>query len=82
MASVIVMTNPLSEIDYSLADSRVRSFTLRGRVLYDEDAMVAVEGWERTLAEFVNAQGFAIDSGDGVPAFIHWLAKKGLLEGY
>jgi len=79
MASVHILTEPLSIIDYSLADRRVRSFELRGAVLYDEDESIAVDGWEDELVDFVRLQELDIDYGEGLHAFVYGLIEKGLL---
>ena len=76
MASVFIMTDPPSDIDYSLADKRVRSFELRGTVLYDEDKGIAVEGWEDELVKFVKEQGLNVDKGRGLSAFVYGLINK------
>jgi len=78
MASVVVMTTPPTDIDYSLG-GRVRSFDLRGDVLYDEAAGIAVDGWEARLAEFVKEQGLDVDDGRGLHAFVYGLIERGLI---
>jgi hypothetical protein len=80
MASVFVMTNPPTYIDYSLIDNRVRSFELRGVALYDENEEITTNGWEGKLVEFVKEQGLDIDDGRGLHAFVYGLIEKGLLE--
>ena len=71
MASLVVCTIPYSEIDYSLLDGRVRSFTLRGIELYDEQTNTRVENWKEQLIEFIQEQGLHIDrDGRGLHAFI------------
>ena len=66
MASVIIGD---SEIDYSLVDGRVRSFTLNGRVLYDESGINEPD-WRESLYTFVRQHGLDEDDGHGVRAFV------------
>ena len=80
MASVFVSTDPLSEVDYSLADGRVREFTLRGQLLYSEYEKVDVEGWKGQLVAFVEEVGLSTPyEGRGLHAFVYKLIDDGLL---
>ena len=79
MASVCVTTNPPSSIDYSLLDGRVRSFTLRGVKLYDEQDGTRADGWEGVLSKFVQEQGLDADVGEfSARAFVYWMRAKGI----
>ena len=74
MASVYIMTEPPTDIDYSSIDGRVRSFTLEGVCLYDESLGVQEEGWREKLIAFVHEQGLDIDEdGLGLHAFVYQL---------
>ena len=79
MASVFVMTDPPTDIDYSIADGRVRSFELRGVVLYDEDSGIAAPGWRDALAGFVREQGLNVPDRRGLHAFVYRLIEDGLI---
>ena len=79
MAGLHITTTPPTRIDYSLVDGRVRSFELRGEVLFDEDAGTEVEGWKRRLADLVMEFGLADPSPLGCHAFIYWMIEQGLL---
>jgi len=80
MAGVYVLTNPPTDIDYSITDNRVRSFKLRGVVLYDEDKKIAVDEWKNELVKFVKEQKLNVNDGRGLHSFVHGLIKEGLLE--
>jgi len=80
MASIFVMTDPMSEVYYSLKDNRVRKFNLHGKTLYDEYKGVSAEGWEDALVKFVKQQRLNIDGGEGLPSFVYGLIDRGLLE--
>ncbi|MDY6862815.1 MAG: hypothetical protein SV062_07475 [Thermodesulfobacteriota bacterium] len=80
MASVFVMTSPPSDIYYSLADNRVRSFKLRGVLLYDEDKNISQAGWKDQLVAFVKEQRLNINDGRGLHAFVYGLIDAGLIE--
>lgn len=80
MASVFVMTDPPTEIDYSLVDNRVRSFELRGEKLFDEDEGIAIDGWKDKLAEFVKEQCLDKDDGHGLHAFVYGLIDEGVIK--
>ena len=79
MASVYIMTDPPTHIDYSIADNRVKSFDLRGEILFDENKGIDVEGWKTSLIEFVKEQGLHKDKGKGLHAFIYGLIYEGLI---
>lgn len=71
MASLIVGTTPYSEIEYSLLDGRICSFTLRGMKLYDEQDNTEAANWKAQLIEFVQEQRLHINKdGRGLHAFI------------
>lgn len=70
MASLFVMTNPVSEIDYSLVDGRVRDFTLLGEKIYSETDGIAAPGWEEKLKDFVISQGLHEGDEHGLHAFV------------
>ncbi|MDY6857473.1 MAG: hypothetical protein SWO11_22770 [Thermodesulfobacteriota bacterium] len=76
MASVFVMTNPPTDIDYSLVDNRVRSFELHGVLLYDEDKNISQAGWKDQLVAFVKEQGLNINKGIGLHAFVYGLIEE------
>ena len=80
MASVFVLTEPPTDIDYSVVDGRVRSFKLRGEKLFDEDDDIAVDGWKDRLVEFVKEQGLDKNYGRGLHAFVYRLIEDGLIE--
>ena len=80
MASVSVMTDPPTDIDYSVMDGRVRSFKLMGKLLFDEDKEIVTDGWEKQLARFVKDQGLDKDDGRGLHAFVYKLQEDGLLK--
>lgn len=79
MASVFGMTEPPSDIDYSIADGRIRSFKFRGQVLFDERSGVEVSGWETRLVELVKECGLDQPSELGYHAFIYWMVDQGLI---
>ena len=79
MASVYICTTPGTDIDYSVVDGRVRSFTLRGELLYDEDAGVSTHDWEKQLVKLVEDQQLAVDDGRGLHAFVYRLIIEGRL---
>jgi hypothetical protein len=81
MASLIVKTEPWTEIDYSLVDGRVREFTLKGDVLYSEYTGVNTEGWESKLIEFIIARELNMDyTGLGLHYFVIALIERGVLN--
>ena len=57
------------DIDYSIADCRIRSFELNGVVLYDEKGII-IQGWEEKLIEIVEEFGMDSDDGMGLHAFM------------
>lgn len=78
MASVFIGKD--TEIDYSLVDGRVRQFTLRGVVLFDEADGTAVDGWQAELVAVVQRSGFdrpAPNGGDR--AFVVWMTQNGMI---
>jgi len=79
MASVIIGTNPITDIDYSIVDGRVRSFDLCGEILYDEDKGINIAGWEGKLIEIVIDYGMNIDKGLGLKAFVYKMIDEGLI---
>lgn len=80
MASVYVMTEPPTDIDYSLVDGRVRRFVLFGQKMYDEDDGTSIDGWRDRLVEFVRIQGLDVDKdGHGLHAFVYKMQDDGLL---
>lgn len=80
MASVYGFTTPASEVDYCIADGRVRLFELRGDVLFDERSGIAVDGWEDRLVDFVVKYSLHKDiDGTGLPSFVHGLIERGLI---
>jgi len=79
MASVIIGTKPITDIDYSIADGRIRSFDYRGEILYDEDNNIAIEGWKEKLVEVIIDNGLNIDRGMGLKAFVYKMIEDGLV---
>jgi len=80
MASVYVMTEPPTDIDYSLVDGRVRRFVLFGQKMYDEDDGTSIDGWRDRLVEFARIQGLDIDKdGHALHAFVYKMQDDGLL---
>ena len=80
MASVVYLSDPITDIDYSVVDGRIRSFTLRGELLYDEVEKINKEGWKEKLIELVIEQRLNIDrDGHGLHAFIYRMQADGNL---
>lgn len=79
MASVIVMTDPSSDIEYSSASGRVRFFELRGEVLYDERKGIVADSWRDKLVAFVKEVGLDEDDGHGLHAFVYRLIDEGAI---
>ncbi|MDY6893876.1 MAG: hypothetical protein SVO01_00435 [Thermotogota bacterium] len=81
MASICILTDPPTDIDYSIFDKRVCSFELRGKLLYDEDEGISRIGWKKQLVDFVKEQGLNINEDDrGLHAFVYGLIEEGLIE--
>jgi len=81
MASVTILTEPLTDIDYSVVDGRVRSFELYGEKLYDEDDGIERKGWKQKLIKLVMEQKLNIDKdGRGLHAFIYRMMDDGLID--
>lgn len=83
MASLLLSAKPLTFIDYTVTDGRVRSFTLRGSLLYDEDAGIVKPGWHRQLVRLVLRHRLdRPDSRGAYYAFIITLQMAGLIPEY
>ena len=79
MASVLIFNSDNSlkaDIDYAIPDGRVRQFLLNGVMLYDEDKNIALNNWEATLYKLIKKQGFDVDNGMGLKAFVYPLLDK------
>ena len=79
MASVIVLTNPASEIEYSIASGNIVAFDLRGCVLYDVRSNIEMGDWKSTLIDFVIENKLHKPNRWGVNAYISKLINDGLL---
>ena len=80
MASLVILSNPVSDIEYSILDGRVKSFELKGVKMFDEVDGTAIDGWKQRLAELVIAQGLDVDrDGIGLHAFVYRLQEDGAL---
>jgi hypothetical protein len=80
MASVYILTEPPSNIDYSLKDGRIQSFELRGMLLYDENEHIQIDNWKDELIKFVKDQELDINKdGRGLHAFVYRMIDDGLL---
>ena len=82
MASVTIVTysDLYTEVDYSIVDGRVTSFTLHGDLLYDEMESVAIDGWKEALVAFVQDHGLDRDDGRGLHAFVYRMIEDGLIR--
>ena len=81
MASVFILTNPPSDIHYSLIDGRVFALILYGEELFDEGEGIAEEGWSDKLIKFVKEQRLNIDKDErGLHAFVWKLIKDGHIK--
>ena len=81
MASIVIRTYPVTDIDYSLDDGRIRSLELYGECLYDEYTGTDTEGWKAKLIDFVREQELDIDKdGLGLHAFVYKLIEGGELK--
>lgn len=81
MADIIVDTNPPSCIDYSIIDGRIRYAEIEGETLYDEEELIAVEGWKQKIVLFVIEHRLYRQRIDGfVPAFVSRLEEEGLIR--
>jgi hypothetical protein len=79
MATVIIATDPVSSIDYSVVNGRVREFVLRGKILKDENQYIEIDGWKEQLADFIIEQQLHIDKdGHGLHAFVNWIKHQTL----
>jgi hypothetical protein len=76
MASVCT---PDCDVDYSIVDGRVRSFTYKGVEIYDEDGG-AHEGWKDHLVSFVLDYRLNKDDGRGLHAFVYRMIDEGLVS--
>ena len=81
MASVTILTNPESDIDYSLKDGRIRSFVCYGEKLFDDESGICVDGWRDKLTQFVVEYGLDKDErGIGLHSFVYRMYGDGLLN--
>lgn len=80
MASVIILGERITEIDYSIMGGRIRSFLLQGEKLYDESNNTNIPGWKDVLCALVVEKGLNQDKdGYGLPAFVYRLIEEGLV---
>lgn len=69
MASLVIAG--VADIDYSVADGRVRSFELNGRLLFDESQGIEISGWREQLYQVVLDYSLDVDKGrGGLHAFV------------
>lgn len=80
MADVTILSDPLTIIEYSVVDGRVKEFILKGETLFDEKEKIEVTGWQQKLADIVWDYGLDIDKGHGLHAFVYWMIEKELLQ--
>ena len=83
------------DIDYSVVDGHIRSFSVGGEVLYDEDVarqrcgtmkmlhdedIGGKESWEQNLVDIVKAYKLDKDNGRGLHAFVIKLINEGKIS--
>ena len=79
MASVIILTDPASEIEYSIASGNIVAFDLRGCVLYDVRSNIETKGWRYKLLNFVIENRLHKPNRWGVNAYITKLIEDGAI---
>ena len=73
MASLFIVG--VADIDYSVVSGEVRSFELRGVVLLDRAAGIALPTWRAELCALVYEMGLGQDDGRGLHAFVPQLLQ-------
>ena len=76
MASVIISTNPWTEIYYSIVSGNVVTLTLEDEVIYDMHEGIAQDGWKDKLVELVKTHGLDRPR----HAFVWNLIEDGLIK--
>lgn len=67
-------------VDYSIVDGRVKNFEARGKILYDEDAGIATEGWEEMLCAYVEQAELHRPTAHGRLPFVKRLIEEGKVK--
>ena len=79
MATLYIMTEPPTTIEYSVKTGEVSEFSLRGKVLLDINKKISTDGWEAQLVRFVKEHRLNKPNPRGLHAFMYPLYDKGLL---
>jgi len=76
MASVILSTNPWTEIYYSLVSGNVVTLTVEDEVIYDKHEGIEKDGWKDKLVDLVMKNGLDRPR----HAFVWNLIEEGLIK--
>ncbi len=71
MANLTILTDPISDIEYSIQTGTIREFCLLGDILYSEEKGITTPGWKSELLGFIIDQNLMDDHGTGLPACIY-----------
>jgi hypothetical protein len=71
---------PAARVDYCPVKNEIHMAHVDGKCLIDASRDFARKGWLKQLINFVIENGYNVDSGSGIPAFVRGLARNGHLS--
>jgi hypothetical protein len=70
----------IDNVNYCPIKNEIQRFQIGDEILLDRKLGISRKGWLKRLIIFVVENGYNVDSGSGIPAFVKGLALRGHLS--